>query len=406
MHFCKKTSISTFVGPGYRTSEDRLIRPDGLIRVEFRKSIAFEALVEVKTARNRLNAEQINEYLELAKAEDIGTVITISNEIAPSPGVHPTSGLKVRSNSKTQVQHLSWAMILAEAVKEHTHRGIEDPEQAWILNELIRYLTHEKSGVLHFDDMGDNWTTVLGGVADGNLSRRNPEIAEICQRWDQLLRFTTLKLGTEIGADVTEVIPRSHQKDPQLRNKEFVSTLCSDGTLAGTLRVPDGAADLLINVDLKTRKITVSTQLTAPQDRTPRASVVWLVKQMKNAPENIMVDIYQKSGRIPVSASLQQLRENPRTGLPSTKLSPSKFQIKQQTNMGTSRRSTRKGGFIDSVITAVLDFYGNVFQDLRAYVPSAPILERHQQTAPKESPTKTQNQAPKTSEESMKHGEV
>jgi len=77
-----------------------------------------------------------------------------------SPGVHPTSGLRVRANSKVSVHHLSWMLVLSEAVKEHAHRGVEDPEQAWILGELIRYLSHPKSGTLEFTDMGDNWTTV------------------------------------------------------------------------------------------------------------------------------------------------------------------------------------------------------------------------------------------------------
>ncbi|MCY3910467.1 MAG: hypothetical protein OXF99_03080 [bacterium] len=388
----KKAKVSTYVGPGFRTNDDRLVRPDGLIRVEVAQRVAFEALVEVKTGLNKLSADQVNDYLEVARAEGIDCVITISNEIAPSPGVHPTPGLKVRSNSKTQVQHLSWVLILAEAVKEHSHRGIDDPEQAWIVGELIRYLTHEKSGVLDFADMGDNWSDVLEGATNGSLSRRSPEVAEICQRWDQLLRFTTLKLGSEIGADVTEVIPRSHRQNPQLRNKEFVTSLCTDGVLTGVLRVPDGAGDLSVSVDLKARKIMVSTQLAAPDDRTPRAAIVWLVRQMKNAPESVLVDVYQKSGRIPVTESLKQLREDPKAGLPDSKQPPGKFLIRQQSNMGTGRRSTRRKGFIDSVVDAVIEFYGNVFQDLQAFVPRAPTLERHQKPDGRGTNTSGQNE--------------
>ena len=395
----KKARVSAFVWPSYRTSDDRLVRPDGLIRVEVGQKVAFEALVEVKTGLSKLSSEQVNDYLEVARAEGIDSVITISNEIAPSPGVHPTPGLKVRSNSRTQVQHLSWPLILAEAVKEHTHRGVDDPEQAWILGELIRYLTHEKSGVLDFSDMGDNWSGVLEGATDGSLPRRSPEVAEICQRWDQLLRFTTLKLGSEIGADVTEVIPRSHRQNPQVRNKEFVAMLCSDGVLTGALRVPDGAADMSVSVDLKARKITVSTQLGAPDDRTPRATIVWLVRQMGNASGSVLVDVYQKSGRIPVTASLEQLRDDPKAGLPESKQPPNKFLIRQQTSMGTGRRSTRKQGFIDSVIDSVIEFYANVFQDLQAFVPRAPALERHHKTDGQENTAKDQYQSPRTTEE-------
>ena len=183
----KSVRFATYIHPGFQMPDGRLVIPDGLIRVEVGKRTAFAALVEAKTGQNKLNADQVNDYLDVAKSEGIDCVITISNEVAPFPGVHPTSGLKVRSNSKTQVHHLSWALIMAEAVKEHLHHGVGDPEQAWILGELIRYLSHRKSGVLDFVDMGDNWTTVLEGATDDSLSRRSPEVAEICQRWDQLL---------------------------------------------------------------------------------------------------------------------------------------------------------------------------------------------------------------------------
>ena len=35
---------------------------------------------------------------------------------------------------------------MTEAVIESEHRGVDDPEQAWILDELIAYLDAEKSG--------------------------------------------------------------------------------------------------------------------------------------------------------------------------------------------------------------------------------------------------------------------
>jgi len=43
------------------------------------------------------------------------------------------------------------------------------------------------------------------------------------------------------------------------------------------------------------------------------------------------------------------------------------------------------------VIDAVIDFYGSVFQDLQAFVPRAPALERLHKTSTKEIPPKDQN---------------
>ena len=371
----KSARVEAFLQPVVEV-DDGTVRPDGLIRVSVGKRGSYEAFVETKTGTAKLDAAQINAYLDAARAAGVDAVMTISNEIAPAPGVHPTEGLRVRSNSKVTVHHLSWMLIMSEAVKEHAHRGVEDPEQAWILEELIRYMSHPKSGVLDFADMGDNWTGVRDAAVEGSLSRNSPEAVEVCQRWDQLLRVASLRLGTEIGSDVTEVIPRAHQQNPRLRNKEFVQSLCTDGTLNGVLRVPDAISDLSVTADIKTSRVIVSAAFGAPTDRTPRASVVWLTKQLKAANGSLLVDAYARNAKHPVTASLEQLREDPRNGLGPAKQTPARFQLRYSAPMGQGRRSTRKKGFIDSVLDAVIGFYGDVLQDLKPFVPSAPAIDR------------------------------
>lgn len=375
----KTARVETYTEPSYEVG-DKTLRPDGLISVSVGSRTTFQALIEVKTGPARLEADQINAYIEIARAQDYDCVITISNEIAPSPGVHPTSGLRIRSNSRVSVHHLSWMLVMSEAVKEHAHRGVEDPEQAWILGELIRYLSHRKSGAFEFADMGDNWTTVRDSVAAGSLHRHSDEAVEICQRWDQLLRVAALRLGTEIGADVMEVIPRAQRQNPKLRKKEFVRSLTVDGTLGGTLRVPSAIADMRIAVDVKAQKVEVSAAFAAPDDRTARATVVWLVRQLKHAPGSLIVDAYSKSTRMPTTNSLEQLREDPREAVPASGQAPVRFQLRHQSPMGAGRRSTRKRGFIDSVIDAAMDFYAEALQDLKPFVPRAPAIERSEAT--------------------------
>ena len=57
-------------------------------------------------------------------------------------------------------------------------RGVADPDQAWILGELIRYLEHRRSGALEFDDMGESWVGVRDAVAAGTLRATDKGIAE------------------------------------------------------------------------------------------------------------------------------------------------------------------------------------------------------------------------------------
>jgi hypothetical protein len=63
-------------------------------------------------------------------------VLTISNEITASPRESPVAvdRRKVRS---VGLFHLSWWRVITEAIVQHRCRGIDDPDQAWILGELI-----------------------------------------------------------------------------------------------------------------------------------------------------------------------------------------------------------------------------------------------------------------------------
>ena len=379
--------VEAFIGPVF-TLGDRKAKPDGLVEVHVGKRTAFRALVEVKTGTDKLDADQINTYLDVAREQGMDCVITISNEIAPSPGVHPTAGLRVRSNSKVSVHHLSWTLILSEAVKERDHRGVDDPEQAWILNELIRYLTHPKSGVTEFSDMGENWPQVRYGATHGTLNKTDPAAAEVCQRWDQLLRVAALRLSTETGADVQEVIPKSHRDHPQMRGKAFVDSLCGAGTLTGVLRVPDAAADAVVTADIRASIVEVSAVLAAPDDGTPRAAVVWLSKQLRDAPGGLVVDTYAKHRRTATSETLERLREDPLLALGNDRRRhPSRFVVRLQSPMGEGRRSTRKKGFIDSVLDAVVSFYATVLQDIAPFAPRAPHIERPARSTATASPS-------------------
>ena len=371
-----RATVEAFTEVGFDTPDGRTVRPDGLVRVLFGRMSRFEALIEVKTGDAKLEAEQINAYVEIARSNNYDCVITISNEIAPSPGVHPTEGLRLRSNSKVQVHHMSWTMILAEAVKQHTHRGVEDPEQAWILNELIRYLEHPNSGALAFSDMGANWTAVRDGAREGTLDRRDSAVVEVCQRWDQLLRYAALKLGAKIGSEVQEVIPRAHRDDARQRNRAFVESLCDAGTLAGTLRVPATIADITVTADLRARLVTTSVVFDAPRDRGARARVTWLTRQLRDSEGSLIIETYVRGARAPVAATLEQLLQDPKAALGDSRKDVVRFRVLRRSEMGQGRRSTRKPGFIDGILDAVTVFYGDVLQNLRAVTPAAPRLER------------------------------
>ena len=357
------------------TLNGKKVRPDGLVRVSYGKS-SWTALIEIKTGDARLDADQINMYWNLARQEGFDAIVTISNEIAAQPGAHPTDGLRVRSNSRVQVHHVSWTALLTTAVMLKAHKGVEDPEQAWLVGELIRYLEHPASGAMAFDDMGPHWVKVRDGARDGVLSRNSEGVEDIAQRWDQLIRFAALLLGASIGSDVQQVLSRAHT-DPKARCDHLADALASGEPLGGELRVPNTAGDLELSADLKARRISAAITVTAPGDRGGKARCTWLVKQLPDAPASLVVEAYPKGARAPNTATLDEVMESRDVLLGPDRREPAKFRLVLVRDMGTNRKKRdRKPGFIESVIDLIEDFYRSVVQDITPWTPRTPKISR------------------------------
>jgi len=227
----------------------KTVIPDGLLRVA-RASRTWTALVEVKTGRNELQTEQLENYLEVARLNGFQALLTISNETPSAAGLHPTQ-VDRRKLKHVAMHHLTWSEVLAQAVLEKEHRGVADPDQAWILGELIRYLEHPRSGALEFEDLGSEWVAVRNAVTDGTLRPTDKPAAEVAGRFDALLRFTALRLGTRLGTDVIVIFSRKELAEPGSRVHGHVENMVQHGRLSGSLKIPNTAGPLDIVVDLR-----------------------------------------------------------------------------------------------------------------------------------------------------------
>ena len=172
-----KGNLAAYIEVAFELEDGRKVRPDGLVQVARGKRM-WSALIEVKTGSNDLGKEQIEAYLDLAKEQNFDCVITISNQIARIPGKHPVD-VDRRKLRKVGLYHVSWSRILTEAMLQKSHRGVADPDQAWILDELIRYLEHPNAGAVDFSDMGDNWVGVRDAVKAGTLRHSDKKAVEV-----------------------------------------------------------------------------------------------------------------------------------------------------------------------------------------------------------------------------------
>ncbi len=380
----RNATVQAFVEAPFKTTE-RTIRPDGVLRISYGKK-TWTAIIEVKSGPNPLLAEQINAYWDIARHNDFDAVVTISNEIAPSADDHPTTGLKVKANSRVKVHHYSWAEVLTKAVMVKVHQGVEDPDQAWILGELIRYLEHPASGAMTFDDMGSQWVKVRDEARINNLHRSDTGVIDTANRWDQLLRFASLRLGSEIGEDVMHVLTRTERRNPSRRIASLSQSLAEDGTVEGSLRIPNTVGDITIRADLRARQISAEVTVGAPGDRGARARCTWLIRQLRDVDSGLLVESYPKNTRLPYTATLNEARDNPNALIGQEKREPHRFRLVTNREMGTARKAGKKG-FIDSVLSLVTDFYESVVQNLSPWTPPAPKIQRSQHSADVDDPS-------------------
>lgn len=364
-------TIETYIEVPFILGERKLY-PDGLIRVS-RGARSWTALVEVKTGGNELATEQLENYLDIAREQGFDAVITISNEIPAVAGQHPTKVDK-RKLKKVDLHHISWTQVLAEAVMQKEFRGVADPDQAWILGELIRYLEHHRSGALEFDDMGESWVAVRDAVAAGTVRPTDKGVATVVSRFDALLRFASLRLGRQLGTEVVPVLTRREFADPALRAQALTQMLCQNGQLVGAIRIPGTVGQLVISADLRASRVTCHVDLDAPREGRPTTRVNWLVRQLKNAPDSTRVECFNAHARGSSAAELLgTVRENPATLVTEPGRDIRTFRVAAITALG-AKRGRGRGSFIDSMLAACDGFYAEVLQDLKAWSAAPPKM--------------------------------
>ena len=108
-----KGRVQTFTEVRLHDAADLLAIPDGAILVD-RGKTRWGALVEVKTGRDRLDADKLELYLDHARELSMGGVLTVTNDITADPTCSPVS-IGARKLKGLALWHHSWWSILTEA---------------------------------------------------------------------------------------------------------------------------------------------------------------------------------------------------------------------------------------------------------------------------------------------------
>jgi hypothetical protein len=363
--------ISTFTEVPFSDADGKRHRPDGAIMVE-RGKTNWCCLVEVKTGAAQLTVEQASRYLDIARTEGLHGVLTVSNQITRDANTSPFSidGRRIRNLG---LWHLSWWQILTDAIIQHRHRKIADPDQAWILGELIAYLDHENSGASGFTDMGEAWVAVRDGARNGTLSFGGKELPKTADRWEQFIQFLCLGLGQDLGRSVTPHRPRKQTE--QARSEELVRGLVEHGKLTAAIRIPDAIAPLEIEADLRSRTVTTAVTLDLPRQGRATTRVNWVLRPLKDAPHDLRVTVAFANVRQTTSEMLSRASKHPELLLFSgdPKREPRSAQVALTQSMG-SKRGRGQGSFAGETRQQVVEFYRDTVQSLKPWRAAAPKL--------------------------------
>ncbi len=264
--------------------------PDGAIKIE-RGSSLWVGLVEVKTGQDGFPREQIENNLELAQKHGFNTVITISNYISVNK-LHPNAALVDLSKyPDVKLYHISWARILLTAKRMSRAAKVDDPEQAWILNELIHYLESERSGTSldESDRMGSDWTQVKEDIQNRTFRVSDKGANPTGARLMQLLERVALEVSAEYNIDVKVEHKQLKEHLKELEDNGEFKAIFSSNKSAGLIN------DMLAIIDIPSERITVSYAVDADISGRKRneSRVKWILNQLEE-PEGVY-DIFIES---------------------------------------------------------------------------------------------------------------
>jgi len=367
--------------------EKRQIRPDGLIIITTGKK-RWTAFIESKTGTSELKQDQCEEYLQLAKLLGIDAVLTISNQYSTVPTHHPIRVSKAKTR-KVGFFHFSWLSIMYSATLQIDSHAIEDPEQAFLLKELIRFLKHPSSGVSTFTRMPKDWTALCSAVKQGAaLKKTDSMLSEVVLSWHQLVRFLALELTASVSEPVQVKLARKYMKDSSERVADDKDRILKNAILVSELSIPNAASPMLVAADLRRRTLNLGMKLEAPGDkkRAP-ATINWLLRQLKDLERDDLLIRAIWPRRTPdTTASLAQAREDVNCLIhEGSKDLPQAFEVIRIIDLAGKFSGVKT--FVEYAANEVPVFYKDVGEHLRSWVAPPPKLK------PKEQASKSQEDA-------------
>jgi hypothetical protein len=359
----KRAKVTAWLEPVFKSAKsERHERPDALLIVDNGRR-KWRALVEAKARGADLDADQIERYLDIAKTHGIDAVVTISNQFVATPTQSPCQ-VSRQKLKKVSLFHWSWSYLKTESKIQLSKIAVSDPDQAYILDEYVRFLEHDSAGVSEFEQMGKEWVDACKlYFAKSKVDKNSPAAAAVVSDWDELMRCTALHMSRDLETNVTTILNAKERKDPNSRLETLQHTFAASGVLRSRLSVPDAASPIAIEADLTRRSVTVSMAVDAPRDKKrASATVTWLLRQLSKTEVDDVMLVAKWPGRSPDTfAELSKVREDTNVLITNGKNQlPHTFGVRMISDLGGKFTQRRK--FVPELVSCVTRFYKAVGQ--------------------------------------------
>ena len=289
---------------------------------------------------------------------------------------HPIEAAKSKLRS-VDLYHFSWLSLKSKAVLLTVNKRVDDPEQAYILSELVRYLDHDSSGISSLTRLPSQWKDLCSAIQHGTaLNKTDDIIKHSVSGWHQLLRHLTLNLSMSIGQSVKIGLSKAREKDAGLNFAEDCTHLSKESSLSGEFEIPNVASKITFTADFMRRTINISMKLEAPKDKSrATASINWITRQLKSdGAINSGVRAYWPKRIQMTSASLSEVIDNPSILVPvGISELPTYLEIIRVVDLAVRFKGAKT--FVEDASKEFPAFYEDIGQHLSKWVAQAPKIK-------------------------------
>lgn len=364
-----RTTLQAYTEVMPAKGSDGKYRPDGLLYVKNKNT--WSCFVETKVGKSELDKSQIENYVRMARQNNVDAVLTISNQFTARIEQSPIE-LNRKTLGKIALLHVSWREILSKSDALLTTEGVLDREKRFLLEEFVRFLRDQAVGNTAFAMMPEGWGELNDRVAArAKINLRDPVLDNVAAALQQQYSEMAIILTEHLGVQCKLKLSRTEEKERSKWTERIRKNISNKGISRATFFIPGAAADLEAQVDIARSAISFSIEVDrlAPR-KTAYGKAAWVLNQLPSENRgDLLLSIRWNTRAKNLDVRASDL--NPETFKGLDHSSEVKSIAVRKVISDQSKFQSRKK-FITQIEEELVCFYDDAVQHLKPYILKAP----------------------------------